>query len=83
MHYAFRKKTDEYTGKEEINVFYNQGKGDVDSHGQMCSLYTTARKTKLWPMRLFCGMIDSAALNEFVIFTENVPNFGEHKKDKR
>jgi hypothetical protein len=27
-------------------------------------------------------MIDSAALNAFVIFTENVPNFGVHKKDK-
>jgi hypothetical protein len=28
-------------------------------------------------------MIDSAALNAFVIFTENMPNFGEYKKDKR
>jgi len=26
---------------------------------------------------------DSAALNTFAIFTENVPNFGEHKKEKR
>jgi hypothetical protein len=34
-------------------------------------------------MRLFYGMIDSAALNAFVIFTENVPNFGEHKRNKR
>jgi hypothetical protein len=34
-------------------------------------------------MRLFYGMIDSAALNAFVIFTEKVPNFGEHKKDKQ
>ena len=34
-------------------------------------------------MRLFYGIIDSAALNAFVIFTENVPNFGEHKKEKR
>jgi hypothetical protein len=33
-------------------------------------------------MRLFYGTIDSAALNAFVIFTENVPNFEEHKKDK-
>ena len=47
-----------------------------------CALYTTARK-KLWPMRLFYGMIHSAALNAFVIFTENVPNFREHKKNKR
>jgi hypothetical protein len=71
------------TGKEEINVFYNKEKGRVDSHDEMCTLYTTARKTNLWPMRLFYGMIDSAALNAFVIFTENMPNFGEHKKDKR
>jgi len=48
----------------------------------MCSLYTTARKTNLSPMRFFYGIIDSAALNAFVIFTENVPNFGEHKKEK-
>jgi hypothetical protein len=27
-------------------------------------------------------MIDSTALNAFVIFTENMPNFGEYKKDK-
>ena len=29
------------------------------------------------------GIFDSAALNAFVIFTENVPIFGEHKKEKR
>jgi len=57
-----KKKTNEDTGKEEINAFYNQEKGGVDSHDQMCSLYTTARKTNHWPMRLFYGMIDSAAL---------------------
>ena len=34
-------------------------------------------------MRLFYGMTDSAALNAFVIFTKNVPSFGEHKKEKR
>jgi len=79
----FEKRRDEDTGKEEINVFYNQGKGGMDRHGQICSLYTTARKTNRWPMRLFYGIIDSAALNAFVIFTENVPNIGEHKKEER
>jgi len=63
-------------------MFYNQEKCGVDSHDQMCSLYTTARKTNLWPMRHFYEMTDSAALNVFLIFTENVPNFGEHKKDE-
>jgi len=76
------KKRDEDTGKEEINVFCNQEKGGVDSHDQMCSLYTMGRKTNRWPMRLFYVIIDRATLNTFVIFTENVPNFGEHKKEK-
>jgi len=48
----------------------------------MCSLYTTARKTNRWSMALFYGIIDSAAVNAFVIFTENLPKFGEHKKAK-
>jgi len=77
------KKRDEDTGEEEINVFYNQEKGGVDSHDQMCSFYTTARKTNLWPMRLFYGIIDSTALNTFGFFAENVPNFGEHNEQKR
>ena len=77
-----KKKRDEDTGKEEINVFYNHEKGGVDSHDQMYSLYTTVRKTNSWPVRLFYGIIDSAALNAFVMFTENVPSFGEHKKEK-
>jgi len=78
-----KKNRDEDTGKEEIDVFHNQEKDGVGSHDQMCSLYTTARKTHRWPMRFFYEIIDSAALNAFVIFTENVPNFGEHKKEKR
>ena len=69
------KKREEDTGKEEINVFYNQENGGVDSHDQMCSLCTTARKTNRWPMRLFYGIIDSTALNALVIFTKNIPKF--------
>jgi hypothetical protein len=46
-------------------------------------LVNHGKKKNRWPMTLFYEMIDSAALNSFVIFTENVPNFGEHKKDKR
>jgi len=64
-------------------VFYNQEEGGVDSRDHVCNLYTTARKTNRWPMRLFYGVSDSVVLNAFATFTENVPNFGEHKKDKR
>jgi len=34
-------------------------------------------------MRLFNAIIDSDVLNAFIIFNENVANFGEHKKEKR
>jgi hypothetical protein len=34
-------------------------------------------------MWIFNGMIYSAALKAFFIYTENVPHFGEHKKEKR
>ena len=55
----------EDAGKEEINVYYNHEKGCVDSHDQMCALYTTARKTNRWLNKVFLVMIDSSALNAF------------------
>jgi hypothetical protein len=38
------KEREKDAGKEEIKVFYNHERGGVDSHDQMCSFYTTARK---------------------------------------
>ena len=73
---------DEDAGKEEINVFYNHKKGGVDSREQMCALYTTARKTNLWPMRVFYGVIDSSALTAHLIFTHIVSAFGGKRPDK-
>ena len=74
---------DTVTGKEEINDFYNHEKGGVESHDQMCALYTTARKTNRWPMRIFYGIVDSSALNVFIIFTHNKPGFRRNRQDKR
>ena len=49
----------------------------------MCALYTTARKTNCWPMRVFYRIVESSALNALVIFTHNIPGFGRNRKDKR
>ena len=73
---------DEEAGKEEINVLYNHEKGGVDSHDQMHALYATARKTNRWLMRVFYGMIDSSALNAYLIFTHIVLAFGGNRPDK-
>ena len=77
------RSQDSVSGKDEINVFYNHEKGGVDSHDLMCTLHTTARKTNRWPMRVFYGIVDSSALNGFVIFTHNTPGLGGNRKDKR
>ena len=74
---------DTVTGKEEINVFNNHENGGVDSHDQMCALYTTARKTNRWPMRIFYGIVDSSALTAFISFTHNKPGFRGNRQDKR
>ena len=66
----------ENAGKEEINMLYNHEKGGAHSHDQMCALYTTARKTNRWPMRVFYGIIHSFALNAYLIFTHIVPALG-------
>ena len=44
VHLCIPKKERRGYWKRRNNVFYNQEKGDVDSHDQMCSLYTTTRK---------------------------------------
>lgn len=70
--------------REEINMYYNKTKGGVDSHDQKCSLFTTARRTNRWPMRLFYGILDCSIVNAFVIMSANVPAFAaNNKKDKR
>ena len=77
------KSQDTVTGIEEINVFYNHANGGVDSHDHMCALYTTARKTNRWLIRVFYRIVDSTALNAFAIFTHNTPGFGGNRKEKR
>ena len=69
--------------KEEINLYYNKTKGGVDSHDQKCGLFTTARKTNRWPMRLFYGILDCSIVNAFVIMLANVEAFAAKRRDQR
>ena len=68
---------------EEINMYYNKTKGGVGSHDQKCNLFTTARRTNRWPMRLFHGILDCSIVNALVIMSANVPAFAANKRDKR
>ena len=69
-------------GIEEINVSYRHEKGSVDSHDQMCALYTTARKTNCGPMSCFLWNRNSCALNAYLIFTYNVPVLGQRDQTR-
>ena len=52
-------------------MHYNKTKGGVDSHDLKFALFTTARKTNSWPMRLFHGMLDSFIVDAYVILLAN------------
>ncbi|XP_072397941.1 uncharacterized protein [Diabrotica undecimpunctata] len=53
--------------KPEVITFYNSTKGGVDTVDQLRGSYTVARNRKRWPMVIFYGLLDVAAINAFVI----------------
>lgn len=63
-----RDDVDEHSGKPEIVLFYNSTKGGVDTFDQLCHSKTVARKTQRWPLRIFYGMMDMAAINVFILY---------------
>lgn len=67
MHHSNALDAD--TGKPEIVMDYNNTKGGTDTFDKMCHTYTTARSTRRWPMRVFCGMLDHSGINAMVLFT--------------
>jgi len=64
-------KIDEATGEEakpEIITFYNLTKGGVDVVDRKISSYNVARNTRRWPMVVFYGLMNVAAVNAFEIY---------------
>ena len=74
---------DEETGKPEIITFYNQTKGGVDTLDQLCHNYTTARKTRRWPLRVFYGILDQCGVNALILFVNANPQWKEQGKTRR
>lgn len=54
--------------KSEINIFYNQTKGGVDTLDQMAHTYTVRRKTNRWPMAYFHNLIDVGGIAAQVVW---------------
>ncbi|XP_011864172.1 PREDICTED: piggyBac transposable element-derived protein 4-like [Vollenhovia emeryi] len=74
-------RLDKETEKPEIVAFYNRTKGGTDTFDQMCHLYTTARVTARWPLRLFFDMMDHAAVNSFILYSLRSSNEGLNRRD--
>ena len=62
------------TGKPEIVLKYNRGKGGVDHLDQMCGTYTSRKRTTRWPKCVFQHMLDVTAYNAFVLWGEARPH---------
>lgn len=65
---------DTESGKPEIILAYNHGKGGVDHLDQMCGAYTSRKRTSRWPKCVFQHMVDVTAFNTFVIWKETIGN---------
>ncbi|CAH2090789.1 unnamed protein product [Euphydryas editha] len=67
-------KIDESTGdqkKPEILTFYNSTKVGVDVVDELSATYNVSRNSKRWPMTIFYGILNMAAINANIIFQEN------------
>ncbi|XP_071626836.1 uncharacterized protein [Temnothorax longispinosus] len=58
------KETD---GKPDIVHFYNKNKGGTDCFDMLCHSFTVSRRTNRWPMQIFFGILDQAAVNARIL----------------
>lgn len=77
------KEIDELTKKPAIILDYNNTKGGVDLMDQLIGRTTCRRKVNRWPMACFFNLIDISALNAFIIYTYNYPDWNESKAKYR
>ncbi|CAH1977396.1 unnamed protein product [Acanthoscelides obtectus] len=71
------------TGKPNLIHSYNETKGGTDSFDQLCHSYTTSRKTRRWPVRIFFNMLDASEINAMIIFSLVNPDWKENTKNNR
>lgn len=57
--------------KPEMILFYNKTKAGVDTMDQMCSRYTSQRRTCRWPLAFFFNILDIGSLAAYLIYYEN------------
>lgn len=58
----------------DIISFYNLTKVGVDVLDQICANYKVGRRTRRWPLTLWCRMMDISAANAGIIYNAANPN---------
>lgn len=66
MHHS--NEVDKDTGKPEIILFYNSTKGGVDALDEKCTIYSSNRRCRRWPMVIFFTLLNISLVNAHVIF---------------
>ncbi|KAJ4430410.1 hypothetical protein ANN_22626 [Periplaneta americana] len=79
------RKVDESTEKKktDVNLYYNETKGGIDSIDQMTRHHSVKRGTRRWPLSIFFTLIDIAYLNGGTIFMKNNPDWNKKKHNVR
>lgn len=67
MHYS--KTVNNETKKPEIIEFYNETKGGVDALDEKCTVYSTHRRSRRWPLTIFYTILDISSVNSFIIYS--------------
>lgn len=70
--------SDEVTeGKPNMIRHYNKTKGGTDNFDKLCHSFSTARRTRRWPLRFFFGMLDQSAVNARILLSCKNVNEGK------
>ncbi|KAK0046844.1 piggyBac transposable element-derived protein 4 [Biomphalaria pfeifferi] len=56
--------------------FYNETKCGVDTFDQLCHRYSVSRRTRRWPLTVFCGLLNAVGINSMILLK------GSHADDK-
>lgn len=60
---------DPETNKSVIIVDYNATKGGLDALDEKCTVYSTNRRTRRWPMAIFFQLVNISMVNSYVIWS--------------
>lgn len=66
MHH--RAEINQLNHKPEIICFYNETKCGVDLIDMKCSVYSSNRRTRRWPLAVFYRMVNIASVNSYILY---------------